>query len=163
MRHYEVVVMIHPDQSDQVESMVERYRSIVEEDGGSIHRLEDWGRRQLAYSINKMHKAHYILMNIECTIPALKELTDLFKFNDAVIRNQVISMKSAAEGDSAMKLAIEKESSRRDRDDSRSRYDENSKQSSESSTKESPAADKEAPVADKKNSSEETATAESEA
>ncbi|MBT5419127.1 MAG: 30S ribosomal protein S6 [Thiotrichales bacterium] len=163
MRHYEVVVMIHPDQSDQVESMVERYRSIVEEDGGSIHRLEDWGRRQLAYSINKMHKAHYILMNIECTIPALKELTDLFKFNDAVIRNQVISMKSAAEGDSAMKLAIEKESSRRDRDDSRSRYDENSKQSSESSTKESPAADKETPVADKKNSSEETATAESEA
>ncbi|MBT7313954.1 MAG: 30S ribosomal protein S6, partial [Thiotrichales bacterium] len=145
MRHYEVVVMIHPDQSDQVESMVERYRSIVEEDGGSIHRLEDWGRRQLAYSINKMHKAHYILMNIECTIPALKELTDLFKFNDAVIRNQVISMKSAAEGDSAMKLAIEKESSRRDRDDSRSRYDENSKQSSESSTKESPSADKEAP------------------
>ncbi|MBT3613355.1 MAG: 30S ribosomal protein S6 [Thiotrichales bacterium] len=163
MRHYEVVVMIHPDQSDQVESMVERYRSIIEEDGGSIHRLEDWGRRQLAYSINKMHKAHYILMNIECTIPALKELTDLFKFNDAVIRNQVISMKSAAEGDSAMKLAIEKESSRRDRDDSRSRYDENSKQSSESSTKESPAADKETPVADKKNSSEETATAESEA
>jgi len=135
MRHYEVVVMIHPDQSDQVESMVERYRSIVEEDGGSIHRLEDWGRRQLAYSINKMHKAHYILMNIECTIPALKELTDLFKFNDAVIRNQVISMKSAAEGDSAMKLAIEKESSRRDRDDSRSRYDENSKQSSESQLK----------------------------
>ena len=163
MRHYEVVVMIHPDQSDQVESMVERYRSIIEEDGGSIHRLEDWGRRQLAYSINKMHKAHYILMNIECTIPALKELTDLFKFNDAVIRNQVISMKSAAEGDSAMKLAIEKESSRRDRDDSRSRYDENSKQSSESSTKESPAADKETPVADKKNSSEETATVESEA
>ncbi|MBT3347831.1 MAG: 30S ribosomal protein S6 [Thiotrichales bacterium] len=163
MRHYEVVVMIHPDQSDQVESMVERYRSIVEEDGGSIHRLEDWGRRQLAYSINKMHKAHYILMNIECTIPALKELTDLFKFNDAVIRNQVISMKSAAEGDSAMKLAIEKESSRRDRDDSRSRYDENSKQSSESSTKESPSADKEAPADDKKNSSEETATAESEA
>jgi len=163
MRHYEVVVMIHPDQSDQVESMVERYRSIVEEDGGSIHRLEDWGRRQLAYSINKMHKAHYILMNIECTIPALKELTDLFKFNDAVIRNQVISMKSAAEGDSAMKLAIEKESSRRDRDDSRSRYDENSKQSSESSTKESPAADKEAPADDKKNSSEETATVESEA
>jgi len=163
MRHYEVVVMIHPDQSDQVESMVERYRSIIEEDGGSIHRLEDWGRRQLAYSINKMHKAHYILMNIECTIPALKELTDLFKFNDAVIRNQVISMKSAAEGDSAMKLAIEKESSRRDRDDSRSRYDENSKQSSESSTKESPAADKEAPADDKKNSSEETATVESEA
>ncbi|MBT3837529.1 MAG: 30S ribosomal protein S6 [Thiotrichales bacterium] len=163
MRHYEVVVMIHPDQSDQVESMVERYRSIVEEDGGSIHRLEDWGRRQLAYSINKMHKAHYILMNIECTIPALKELTDLFKFNDAVIRNQVISMKSAAEGDSAMKLAIEKESSRRDRDDSRSRYDENSKQSSESSTKESPSADKEAPADDKKNSSEETATVESEA
>jgi small subunit ribosomal protein S6 len=163
MRHYEVVVMIHPDQSDQVESMVERYRSIIEEDGGSIHRLEDWGRRQLAYSINKMHKAHYILMNIECTIPALKELTDLFKFNDAVIRNQVISMKSAAEGDSAMKLAIEKESSRRDRDDSRSRYDENSKQSSESSTKESPSADKEAPADDKKNSSEETATVESEA
>ncbi|MBT3198070.1 MAG: 30S ribosomal protein S6 [Gammaproteobacteria bacterium] len=116
MKHYEVVFMVHPDQSDQVETMVERYRAVIEEDGGKIHRLEDWGRRQLAYSINKIHKAHYVMMNVECGVAALSELSSLFRFNDAVIRNQVLSMKSAPEGPSAMKSAIEKEGSRKERE-----------------------------------------------
>ena len=90
MRHYEVVFMVHPDQSEQVPAMVERYRSMIESDGGSIHRLEDWGRRQLAYPVNKVHKAHYVLMNVECTNGALDGMTSAFKFNDAVIRHLVI-------------------------------------------------------------------------
>ncbi len=90
MRHYEIVFLVHPDQSEQVPAMVERYRSMIEADGGAIHRLEDWGRRQLAYPINKIHKAHYILMNIECGQTVLDELTSAFRFNDAVIRNMVI-------------------------------------------------------------------------
>ncbi len=95
MRHYEVVFLVHPDQSGQVPAMIERYTSIVKEDGGQVHRLEDWGRRQLAYSINKIHKAHYVLMNIECGSNALNELNYLFKFNDAVIRNLIIKCKEA--------------------------------------------------------------------
>jgi small subunit ribosomal protein S6 len=90
MRHYEVVVMVHPDQSDQVPAMTERYKAMVEGDGGKVHRLEDWGRRQLAYPIAKLHKAHYVLLNIECTDNALAELEGAFKFNDAVIRKLVI-------------------------------------------------------------------------
>ncbi|MCG7907463.1 MAG: 30S ribosomal protein S6, partial [Candidatus Thiodiazotropha taylori] len=90
MRHYEVVFLVHPDQSEQVPAMIERYRSGIETKGGSIHRLEDWGRRQLAYPINKIHKAHYVLMNIECDQEALDELESAFRFNDAVIRNMVI-------------------------------------------------------------------------
>ena len=90
MRHYEIVFMVHPDQSEQVPAMVERYRSMITSTGGAIHRLEDWGRRQLAYSINKIHKAHYVLMNIECDGPTLQQLNDAFRFNDAVIRNLVI-------------------------------------------------------------------------
>ncbi len=93
MRHYEVVFLVHPDQSEQVPGMVERYRSHIEGSGGAIHRLEDWGRRQLAYPIQKMHKAHYVLMNIECGEEALNELENLFRFNDAVIRNLIVSMK----------------------------------------------------------------------
>ena len=90
MRHYEAVFMVHPDQSDQVPSMIERYSAIVSADGGNVHRLEDWGRRQLAYPINKIHKAHYVLMNIECTDAAVAELVNAFKFNDAVIRNLIV-------------------------------------------------------------------------
>jgi small subunit ribosomal protein S6 len=82
--------MVHPDQSDQVQAMVDRYRAMIEEDGGRIHRLEDWGRRQLAYPINKAHKAHYVLMNVECSQPVLEELQSAFRFNDAVIRNLII-------------------------------------------------------------------------
>lgn len=95
MRHYEVVFLVHPDQSEQVSSMVERYSAIVTESGGQVHRLEDWGRRQLAYPINKIHKAHYVLMNVECNQEALDELNYSFKFNDAVIRNLVITTKEA--------------------------------------------------------------------
>ncbi len=95
MRHYEVVFLVHPDQSEQVPAMIERYRGVIEENGGSIHRLEDWGRRQLAYIINKVHKAHYILMNIECTQDSLKELENLFYYNDAVLRNIIVKRKEA--------------------------------------------------------------------
>ncbi|HJO36714.1 MAG: 30S ribosomal protein S6 [Pseudomonadota bacterium] len=90
MRHYEIVFLVHPDQSDQVPAMCERYRGIVAEAGGSTHRLEDWGRRQLAYPINKIHKAHYVLMNIECSGEALAELERVFRFNDAILRHMVI-------------------------------------------------------------------------
>ena len=90
MRHYEVVFMVHPDQSEQVPAMIERYRTMIESSGGVIHRLEDWGRRLLAYPINKIHKAHYVLMNIECGAEPLEELGNAFRFNDAVIRNLII-------------------------------------------------------------------------
>jgi len=95
MRHYEIVFMVHPDQSDQVGGMTERYSKLVTDAGGSIHRLEDWGRRQLAYPINKIHKAHYVLMNIECSQEVLDEITTLFRYNDAVLRNMVIKRKEA--------------------------------------------------------------------
>ncbi len=95
MRHYEVVVMVHPDQSDQVPAMIERYKNMVESDGGAVHRMEDWGRRQLAYPVAKLHKAHYVLMNVECSDAVLKELESAFRFNDAVIRKLVIRMDKA--------------------------------------------------------------------
>ncbi len=94
MRHYEIVFMVHPDQSEQVPAMIERYRALIEADG-TIHRLEDWGRRQLAYPIDKIHKAHYVLMNIECSQKIYDELVNAFKFNDAVIRNLIIRMDKA--------------------------------------------------------------------
>ncbi|MGW8188145.1 MAG: 30S ribosomal protein S6 [Desulfobacterales bacterium] len=90
MRHYEICFLVHPDQSEQVPAMLERYRNMIEEKGGSIHRLEDWGRRQLAYPIAKLHKAHYVLMNIECDSDTLGELEGAFKFNDAVLRHLTI-------------------------------------------------------------------------
>ena len=93
MRHYEIVFLVHPDQSEQVPAMTERYKGFIENAGGQLHRLEDWGRRQLAYPIEKVHKAHYVLMNVECDQPTLDEMNDLFKFNDAVIRNLVIKKK----------------------------------------------------------------------
>lgn len=90
MRHYEIVFMVHPDQSEQVPSMIERYTGVIEKDGGKMHRLEDWGRRQLAYPINKIHKAHYVLMNVEASKDAMEELTTTFRFNDAIVRNLVM-------------------------------------------------------------------------
>lgn len=90
MRHYEVVLIIHPDQSDQSANMVERYVNLIQEQEGVVHRLEDWGRRQLAYPINKIHKAHYVLLNIECNGDTLAELEELFRYNDAIIRNLII-------------------------------------------------------------------------
>jgi len=109
MRHYEVVFLVHPDQSEQVPAMVERYRSMIETGGGTIHRFEDWGRRQLAYPISKMHKAHYILMNIECDQATLDELNNAFRFNDAVIRDLVMIMKKAVTEPSPLAREREKE------------------------------------------------------
>jgi len=102
MRHYEIVFLVHPDQSDQVPAMLKKYAGIISKDGGQIHREEDWGRRQLAYPINKIHKAHYILLNIECSLEVLEELTSNFKFNDAVIRNMIIKRKKAITGSSSI-------------------------------------------------------------
>jgi small subunit ribosomal protein S6 len=95
MRHYEVVFLVHPDQSEQVTGMIDRYRSMIESNGGKIHRLEDWGRRQLAYPINKIYKAHYVLMNIECDQSVRDELESAFRFNDAVIRNLIMKRDEA--------------------------------------------------------------------
>jgi small subunit ribosomal protein S6 len=102
MRHYEVVFIVHPDQSEQVPAMVDRYKALVTARNGQIHRLEDWGRRQMAYPIQKMHKAHYVLMNIECDNEALAELEHAFKFNDAVLRHLVIKTKAAVTTPSPM-------------------------------------------------------------
>ena len=102
MRHYEIVFIVHPDQSEQVPAMVERYRTLVTAKNGLIHRLEDWGRRQLAYPIQKIHKAHYVLMNIECNQETLDELEHAFKFNDAVLRHLTIKTKAAVTTPSAM-------------------------------------------------------------
>ncbi len=112
MRHYEIVFMVHPDQSEQVPAMVERYTGIIENTGGKVHRLEDWGRRQLAYPINKIHKAHYVLMNVESTGEALDELSNLFRFNDAVIRNLVTRRKDAITEISPIKAAEGREDRR---------------------------------------------------
>jgi small subunit ribosomal protein S6 len=102
MRHYEIVFIVHPDQSEQVPAMVERYRTLVTGKNGHIHRLEDWGRRQLAYPIQKIHKAHYVLMNIECDQPTLDELEHAFRFNDAVLRHLTIKTRAAVVTPSAM-------------------------------------------------------------
>ncbi len=110
MRHYEIVFLVHPDQSEQVPAMIERYRSMIESEGGKIHRIEDWGRRQLAYPISKVHKAHYVLMNIECGLPTLNELVGMFRFNDAVLRHMVIGREAAVtEPSSLIKPKEEKE------------------------------------------------------
>jgi small subunit ribosomal protein S6 len=105
MRHYEIVFLVHPDQSEQVPAMIERYKGIISADGGRVHRLEDWGRRQLAYPIAKVHKAHYVLMNIECDQKAINELTGAFRFSDAVLRHLVVSMNEAVTEPSPMAKA----------------------------------------------------------
>ena len=102
MRHYEIMFMVHPDQSEQVPGMIERYQEVVTSNGGKLHRLENWGRKQLAYPIDKVHKAHYVLMNVECEKNAITEIENLFRFNDAVIRNVVLSRKQAVTTPSAM-------------------------------------------------------------
>ena len=112
MRHYEVVFLVHPDQSEQVPGMIERYTQLMADNGGSVHRMEDWGRRQLAYPINKIHKAHYVMMNIECGGETLEELSTLFRYNDAVLRNLVIKRKDAVSEESLI-LKQERESKER--------------------------------------------------
>lgn len=118
MRHYEIVFMVHPDQSEQVPGMIERYTSTITAGNGTVHRLEDWGRRQLAYPINKIHKAHYVLMNIECGQDVLEELNSAFRYNDAVIRSAVFNRNDAATGDSAI-MKAEKTDHRSERRDTR--------------------------------------------
>jgi len=118
MRHYEIVFMVHPDQSEQVPAMIERYTNTIQKDGGQLHRLEDWGRRQLSYPINKIHKAHYVLMNIEASNDALDELTTTFRYNDAVIRNLVIRRDEPVTDESFI-MKAEKENRER-----KSRYEE---------------------------------------
>ncbi len=102
MRHYEIIFIVHPDQSEQVGAMIERYRGTISSKGGKIHRLEDWGRRQLAYPIQKVHKAHYVLMNVECDQETLEELEHAFKFNDAVLRHLTVKMAEAVTEQSPM-------------------------------------------------------------
>jgi len=112
MRHYEIVFLVHPDQSEQVPGMIERYSNLITQGGGNVHRVEDWGRRQLAYPINKIHKAHYILLNIECTKEVLDEINTAFRFNDAVLRNLIMGRKGADTGESPI-MKIENESRER--------------------------------------------------
>jgi len=107
VRHYEIVFLVHPDQSEQVPAMIERYRGMITAEGGAVHRVEDWGRRQLAFPIAKVHKAHYVLMNIETNQKALDELTGAFRFSDAVIRNLVMAMPAAVTEPSPMARAEE--------------------------------------------------------
>lgn len=112
MRHYEIVFLVHPDQSEQVPAMIERYRSGIEEKGGTIHRLEDWGRRQLAYPLQKLHKAHYVLMNVECDQAAVDDLESTFRFNDAILRHLTMRRKDAVTEPSPMAKEKAKEKER---------------------------------------------------
>lgn len=109
MRHYEIVFLVHPDQSEQVPAMVERYQGMVSGSGGAVHRTEDWGRRQLAHPINKVHKAHYVLLNVECDCPVIEEIKGAFRFNDAVLRHLVIARKDAVTEASPMAVAVAEE------------------------------------------------------
>ena len=135
MRHYEIVFMVHPDQSEQVPGMIERYSNTITNDGGMVHRLEDWGRRQLAYPIAKVHKAHYILMNVEASNDAMDELTTTFRYNDAVIRNMVIRRDGADVSESPI-MKAEKESRER-----KSRYEERQASEQPTESAESPEAE----------------------
>ena len=113
MRHYEIVLLIHPDQSEQVPAMLERYRGVVTNGGGKVHRVEDWGRRQLAYMIQKLAKAHYLCLNIECSNEVLGELETGFRFNDAVLRHLTVAREKAETAPSVMMKAVEREESRK--------------------------------------------------
>jgi small subunit ribosomal protein S6 len=117
MRHYEIVFLVHPDQSEQVPGMIERYSSLITEGEGKVHRVEDWGRHQLAYPINKIHKAHYALLNIECNQEILEELETAFRFNDAVIRNLILSRKGPESGDSPIMKTERESREKKERDD----------------------------------------------
>ncbi|MBU3068211.1 30S ribosomal protein S6 [Aestuariicella sp. G3-2] len=141
MRHYEIVFLVHPDQSEQVAGMIERYSASINDAGGAVHRLEDWGRRQLAYPINKIHKAHYILMNVECTEEVLEELTTNFRYNDAVLRNLVVRMDEAVTEESPI-MKAEKES--RERKANRQERQERREESADESSKEDSSAEESA-------------------
>jgi small subunit ribosomal protein S6 len=113
MRHYEIVFIVHPDQSEQVPAMIDRYKSILATHGGKVHRIEDWGRRQMAYMIDKLAKAHYVCMNIECDQKTLEELEHAFKFNDAVLRHLIVKMKKAEVEPSIMMKEVQREEARK--------------------------------------------------
>jgi small subunit ribosomal protein S6 len=113
MRHYEIVFIVHPDQSEQVPAMIDRYKSILTTHGGKVHRIEDWGRRQMAYMIDKLAKAHYVCMNIECDQKTLEELEHAFKFNDAVLRHLIVKMKKAEVEPSIMMKEVQREEARK--------------------------------------------------
>ncbi|GLR64588.1 30S ribosomal protein S6 [Marinospirillum insulare] len=134
MRHYEVIFMVHPDQSEQVPAMVERYTTLVTEAEGTVHRMEDWGRRHLAYPINKITKAHYVLMNIECPDSVVNELEEVFRYNDAVIRNLIIRTNEAVTEPSPMKASESREDRRRD--DRQDRNEDQETQSKDESSNE---------------------------
>ncbi len=158
MRHYEVVFLVHPDQSEQVPAMLERYKGMIQTGGGVIHREEDWGRRQLAYPINKIHKAHYLMLNIECGQESLDELTTLFKFNDAIIRHMVLGREEAVTEPSHMAKSVEeerrRESERAERDAARApRETEGSE--AEGSEEEASADDDDAPAEESEDDSSE--------
>ena len=144
MRHYEVVFLVHPDQSDQVAGMLERYQALIEKGEGKVHRVEDWGRRQLAYPIAKIHKAHYALMNVEIDSDTLTELESAFRFNDAVIRNMIIRRKEAVTGNSKI---YEEELKEQERDREReSRRREESRPAESEAQAETPAEGEAAPA-----------------
>ena len=126
MRHYEVVFLVHPDQSEQVSGMIERYKQLMADNDGKVHRLEDWGRRQLSYPINKIHKAHYVMMNVECSAKVLEELTALFRFNDAVLRNLIIKRKEAITEESFILKGERENKERRDRVEQKRKVEEES-------------------------------------
>jgi len=160
MRHYEICFLVHPDQSEQVPAMLERYRALIEGNNGAIHRLEDWGRRQLAFPIAKLHKAHYILMNIECDGATLAELEGIFRFNDAVLRHLTISRQSAVSEQSLMmKAKEEKDRSSRSYDERKSSDRENKPREAENAAGEdTPAEESEQSASD---TADESAPAES--
>lgn len=144
MRHYEIVLLFHPDQSEQVPAMVERYITTITENGGKVHRNEDWGRRQLAFSIQKVHKAHYILLNIECDNDTIEELKSTFRFNDAVIRNMVIRRKEAVTESSPMMKEVEAKEARKAQDQTRApRGDSDDEQPAEDNSTDTAEADAE--------------------
>ncbi|QQD17664.1 30S ribosomal protein S6 [Spongiibacter nanhainus] len=144
MRHYEIVFLVHPDQSEQVPGMIERYTQTIEKDGGKVHRLEDWGRRQLAYPINKIHKAHYVLLNAEASADAIDELNTNFRYNDAVLRNLVIRRDEAVTEESPIMRAEKESRERRGRSEQRtersSRDEGNSSSDSSESSEQTEAA-----------------------
>jgi small subunit ribosomal protein S6 len=147
MRHYEIVFMVHPDQSDQVPSMIERYHGMIERGNGTVHRSEDWGRRQLAFPINKVHKAHYIMLNIEVGQEILDELESAFRFNDAVIRSMVIRRKGPVTGNSKI-YEEELRDKEKDRERDRRREEESASRAAESAAEEAPAEEPEEPTAE---------------
>ena len=151
MRHYEVVFLVHPDQSEQVPGMLERYQSMITADGGQVHRLEDWGRRQLTHTVNKVHKAHYVLMNIECKREVLDELTGAFRFNDAVLRHLVIRRDEAVTEASPLAKSEDDEAEAPDRREKRAESQEKPAGQSEPPSElpaEPPAEPAEEPVAE---------------